>query len=90
MRFLVDGRRDRNRFAPIVRGMDVHFDDARIGCDLDDVDPGIVRRRVAFDVHARTEFGRRAFDGAEQFEVIGRRFRRRHKDTQAAVARLDE
>ena len=69
--------------------MDVDFDHAGIGRHLDDVDARIVRRRIAFDVHRRRQFGGRRFDRAQQFEIIGRGFGRRHEHAQPAVARLD-
>ena len=50
-RFFVERRRDRDLIAPALRRMDVHLDHAGIGRHLDQVEPRIVRRRIAFDVN---------------------------------------
>ena len=48
-RFLVEDLGVLHQFAPAGRRMDVDFDDARIGSDLQPYEPRIARRIVAFE-----------------------------------------
>ena len=88
-RLLIKRRRCLDGLPPRRRGMDVDLDDARIGRDLDDVEPAVGRRRIAFHAHRRLPFARDLFDGREQLEIILERLRRRHEHAEDAVARLD-
>src|ERR1700749_2536233 len=48
-RFFVKDGGVFNEFVPTVRWMQIHLDDAGVGCDLDMIEPMVVRRRRAFD-----------------------------------------
>ncbi len=50
-RLLVEHFGDRDGFIPVRRRVDVHLDDAGVGRDLDDVEPPVGRRMIAFDVN---------------------------------------
>ena len=88
-RFLIQGLGDVHLLAPVLRGMDVHFDDAGIGRDLDDIDARIKRRRIAFDMHRHAKRFGRLFHCRQQLEVIARCRRGRHEHAQPAIARLN-
>src|SRR5436190_19035256 len=49
-RFFIDRCSDVDAFPPTSGRMDVDLDDARVGCDTDDIQARVVRRRVAFDM----------------------------------------
>ena len=89
MRLLVESARDRDGFPPRRRRMDIDLDDAGVRRHLDDVEPRVGRRLIAFDVHRQAELGGGGLDRCKQFEIIGERFDRRHEDAQASVPHLD-
>jgi len=71
-----------------LRRMDVHLDHAGIGRDLQQLEPGIARRRVAFEHELHVECVRGQLDRREQFEIVLERGKRRHEQIQDAVAHL--
>ncbi len=88
-RFLVEGFRALDHFAPAFGRLDVDFQHPRVRRHLDDVEARIVRRGVAFDMHGHAGFRRRVLDGGDQVQVILQGFRRRHEHANAAVTGLD-
>ncbi len=75
-------------FRPVVRRVDVDFDDAGVGRDLQQVEPRVARRRVAFEHQLDPQALRRSLYGGEQFKIVFRRNQRRHEHIQNAAARL--
>src|SRR5947199_326018 len=69
--------------------MQVHFNDAGIGCDFEDVEPRVMRRRVALNQHGKLELRRGVFDGGNELEVLLERRDRWHEDVQFSIARFD-
>ena len=89
MRLLVEAAGDGDGFVPRRRRMDVHLDDAGVRRHLDDAEPRIGRRLIAFDVHRQAELSRRRLDHGEELEIIGQGLQRGHEDAQASVPHLD-
>ena len=69
--------------------MDVDLDDAGIGRHLDDLEPRVVRRRIAFDMQGKAELPGGRFDLRDQLEIVLELRHRRHEHAEHAVARLD-
>ena len=69
--------------------MHVDLDDAGIGRHLDDAQPRVGRRQVAFDVHRQVELGGGRLDRRQQLQIVLEPFDRRHEHAEPAVARLD-
>ena len=88
MGILVEPARDLDRFAPRCRRLDIDLDDARIGRHLEDVEPRIGSRRIAFDMDRQAKFGCARFDDCKQFEIVREPVERRHEDAQSSVAHL--
>ncbi len=88
-RFLVERAGVVDGLAPSRGGVDVDLDDARVGRHLDDVEPRIRRRLVAFHVDGNGEIARASFDHGEQLEVILQPLDRGHEDADPSVADLD-
>ncbi len=65
-RFFIQRRRVLDQFVPACGGMQVHFDHAGIGRDLDRVHARIVRRSVAFDEHRHSQIRGRVFNRRDQ------------------------
>ena len=86
---LVDAAGDRDRFAPCGGRMDIHFDHARVGRDLDDAHAADLAAARSLRHGPAFELRRGRLDDGEQFEIIGEHFDRRHEHTQPSVARLD-
>jgi hypothetical protein len=78
-----------HQFAPVVRGVDVDLDHARIGRDLQQLQAGVARRRVALqhDLHAQG-FGR-GLDGGQQVQVVLQPRQRWHEDVEHTVLAAD-
>ncbi|EKD60037.1 MAG: hypothetical protein ACD_54C00976G0002 [uncultured bacterium] len=75
-------------FGPVVRGVNIHLDHARIGGNADHVQARIVRRAVAFDMHRQAVQFCGSLGSGDQFKVIFDLFDRRHEDAQPPVARF--
>ncbi len=69
--------------------MDVDLDDAGVGRDLQDLQPHVARRQIAFETHRDAARLRALLDGDEQFEIALDIGDRRHEDAQTAVFHLD-
>ena len=57
MGILVKPARDLDGFAPRCRRLHIDLDDAGVGRHLEDVEPRIGSRRIAFDMNRQVEFG---------------------------------
>ena len=79
-----------DQLAPVVRRVDVDLDHARVGGDLQQLEAGIARRRVAFEHHPQAQLGGRGFHCGQQLQVGFELLQRRHEHIQmlalAAVA----
>jgi hypothetical protein len=71
-----------DEFAPVVRRVDVDFDDARVRRDGERLQPRVARRGVAFEHDLQLALGRSGLDGREQLQPIVERLQRRHEDVQ--------
>jgi len=69
--------------------MYIDFDHPGIGRHLDDLDPRIVRRRIALDMHLHLHLFGGRLDRRNQFEIIFQLLYRRHERAENAVANLD-
>src|SRR5262249_1950138 len=61
-RLLIERHGVVHKVSPIGGGMDVHFDNTRIGCDLDHTQPWIVWTRITFHKYRHVERRRCVFD----------------------------
>ena len=59
-----------HQLQPVVRGVDVDFNHARVGCDLQHFQSGIAWRWIAFEHDAHAQLFGGGFDGAEQIKVV--------------------
>ena len=75
----------RHQFAPVVRGVDVDFDDAGIGRDLQEFQARIERWRVAFHHDAHLQFAGCGLHGGDQIQIILHIFQWRHEDVEHAL-----
>jgi hypothetical protein len=78
-----------DHLGPGCGGMEVGFDDAGVGCELEDVEAVVVGWGVALDDDWSLESGGSGFDGGDAVEVVLEEGQRRHEDMQATVARFD-
>ena len=74
-----------DQFLPARCRVDVDLDHARVGRHLQDLQPRVTRRRVAFEHHLDAEFGGRGLDGGQQFQVILQVLQRRQEDIEHAA-----
>ncbi len=86
---VVDGGGDGDAVLPRGCGVDVHLDDAGVGCDADDVEARVGRGRVALDVDGQAHLAGRRLGGCDEVEIVLDALHRRHEDAEAAVTRLD-
>ena len=89
-RRVVEGRRGRDQIVPRAGGVGVDLDDPRVGGDLDHREPGVGRRRVAFDGHRRIEGGRGVLDPGQQVHVVVDGGEGREEHVQASLSRLHD
>ena len=68
-----------HQLAPIVRGVDIYFDDSRIGRDFDLLDARIGGRRIPVDNDGSLEMGGRVLDRGEKIDVVFRVREGRHE-----------
>jgi len=80
---------DLSQLLPVVGGVDVDFDDARIRRDFEQFDAVVLRGQVAFDDDGQPQFFSSGFDAGQQIEVIFERADRRHEDVQLSVSGFD-
>ena len=66
----IDLGRDVDAFAPAARRVDIDLDDAGIGGDADDVQPFIVRQRIALDMDRKADACGRALGRRDEVEII--------------------
>ncbi len=88
MRGLIQMSGARSQLLPAMRGMNVDFDDARIGSHAKALQPRIARRLISFHDHGMGKGARGSFDCAHQLEIVLETFGRRHEDIQHTVAWL--
>ncbi len=50
--------------------MNVHFDDAGVGRDLEVLQTRVARRRIALQQHRHVQLGRRRLDGRDEVEEV--------------------
>ena len=74
---------------PVADRLRVDFNDARVGSDLDVLNPCIVRREIALEDDRHLEVVGGAFDGGDQIEIVLQTIERRHEDVQPPLSRLD-
>ena len=74
------------QFVPARRGMHIDFDDAGVGCDLEQRQARVARRLVTFDHDRYLQLCGARFDGVDQFDVVGQVSQRRQEYMQARVA----
>ena len=72
-----------------MRGLEINLNDTRIGGDLNVIEAGIVRGRVALDDDRRLQVRGGGFDGSDEFEIIFHRRHGRHENVQPALARFN-
>ena len=65
--------------------MDVDLDHARVGRDLQHLQPRVARRRIAFEHDLHAQLGGRGLDRGQQFEVVLQVLQRRHEDVEHAA-----
>ena len=73
-----------HQFAPVAGRVDVDFDHAGVGRDLQHFQARVARWRVAFEHDGQAQCFGAGFDGSEQVEVVFEAFLRRHEDIQRA------
>jgi hypothetical protein len=59
-----------DELAPVVRRVDVDFNDARIGRDRERLQTRVARRRVAFEHDLELACSGGGFNGSEQLEPV--------------------
>ena len=69
--------------------MKVHFDDARVRCDAQNIESWVHGRIVAFDADGNAVRSGRALHDPEQREVIFQRIERRHENVHCPAAGFD-
>jgi len=75
-----------DEFGPVVGGVDVDLDHARVGRHGQRLQARVARRRVAFEHDLHRQLGAGGLDGGQQFEVVLQVRQRRHEDIQHAAA----
>ena len=76
-----------DQLAPVVRGMDIDFDHARVGGDLQHLEARIAWRRVALQHELHVQLLGGGFHRREQAQVILQAGQRRHEHVQHAAGR---
>jgi hypothetical protein len=69
-----------DQFRPVAGGVDVDFDDARVGRDGQHLQARVARRWVAFQHDGDALGGGGGLDGGQQFQVVFQLLERRHED----------
>ncbi len=70
-------------------GVDIDFQHAGIGGELEVIEPMIVRRLVTFEEDRQPQFRCRRLNAGDEIEKILQGTDRRQEDVQPAIARLD-
>ncbi len=73
-----------HQLSPVVGRVDVDFDHAGVGRDLQQLQARVARRRVAFQHDLHAQFPGGGLDGGEQVEVVLQEGQRRHEDVEDA------
>ena len=88
-RFLVERKRVGAKCVPVCRRMNIDFNHAGIGGDVEHGEARVRYRAIAFDTHTKRKVFCHAFYDSDQVEIIFGAFKGRQKDVQAFVAHLD-
>ncbi len=84
--FFVDGGGNLHAFLPVGSRMDVDLDDARIWRNADDIQPLIMRWRIALDMNRQIERPRSTFRRGDEIEIFLQRGGRWHEDADPSIA----
>ena len=74
-----------NHFTPIAGRVNVDFNHARVGCDLQELEPWVSGRRISFQHNGDIELLGCGFYGRQQMEVIVDFGQGRHEDIHHAL-----
>ena len=88
-RFFVQRRGVEDQFLPVAGRLNVHFQHARVGRQLEVLQAVIVRRRIAFQDDRHLQFGGGLLDRGDQTQIILEPLDRRHENVQPSLARFD-